>query len=203
VKHRFTPIKEVGKKNELLVDSIKSVEYPYALPILGKKTAQKGFNLPYSAGLSTQYFWQRSDIIIENLMVGFNNGEMYNVDGVIRFDKAVAEAQAITVRPDIWLFPFLNIYGIFGRTMASTDVGFGVWVPDSTNTPVIQDPIHWWYSVSFWIVNQRLLQFHGISSELETTDNLSEMISNADGIAETETNVCFLTVDGCHISRNK
>ena len=39
------------------------------------------------------------------------------------------------MRPDIWLFPFLNIYGIFGKAQASTEVGFGVWVPDSTNTP--------------------------------------------------------------------
>jgi len=128
--------KEVGKKNEAVIDSIKSAEYPYALPILGKKAAQRGFNLPYSAGISAQYFWQQSDLIIDNLMIGFNNGEMYDVDEVIRFDKAVATAQAVTVRPDIWLFPFLNVYGILGRSMASTDVGFGLWVPDSTNTPV-------------------------------------------------------------------
>jgi hypothetical protein len=59
---------------------------------------------------------------------------MYNLDEIVRFDKAVATASALTVRPDIWLFPFLNIYGIFGKAEASTAVGFGVWVPDSTNT---------------------------------------------------------------------
>jgi len=127
--------KEVGKKNEALVDSLKKADYPYVLPILGTKAAQKGFNLPYSAGLSMQFFGQQSDIIIENLKVGFNNGEMYELDEVIRFDKAVATAGAITVRPDIWLFPFLDIYGIFGYGAASTDVGFGVWVPDSNNIP--------------------------------------------------------------------
>jgi hypothetical protein len=128
--------KEAGKKNGVLEDSLKRTEYPYALPILGKKAAARGFNLPYSAGISAQVFWQESDIIIENLMVGFNNGEMYNVDEVVRFDNAVATASALTVRPDIWLFPFLNIYGILGWSMASTDVGFGIWIPDSTNTPV-------------------------------------------------------------------
>ena len=59
---------------------------------------------------------------------------MYNLDGLVRFDKAFATASAFTVRPDIWLFPFLNIYGIFGKAQASTEVGFGVWIPDSTNT---------------------------------------------------------------------
>jgi hypothetical protein len=127
--------KEVGKKNADLADSLKHSEYPYTLPILGAKATKAGYNLPYSAGVSLNYFWQVSDIVIDNLKVGFNNGPMYNIDEVVRFDKARTTASALTVRPDIWLFPFLNIYGIFGKAKASTEVGFGVWVPDSTNTP--------------------------------------------------------------------
>src|SRR6187431_3657848 len=127
--------KEVGKKNEVLIDSLKKTEYPYSLPILGAKAAKAGYNLPYSAGVSLNYFWQQSDLIIDNLQVGFNNGPMYNLDEIVRFNKARTTASATTIRPDIWLFPFLNIYGIFGRAKASTEVGFGVWVPDSTNTP--------------------------------------------------------------------
>jgi hypothetical protein len=124
--------KEVGKKNDDLADSLKKAEYPYALPIWGDKVTKAGYSLPYSAGLSVQYFWQESAIIIDNLEVGFNNGPMYNVDGIVRFDESKAKAQAITVRPDVWLFPFLDVYGIFGVSNASTDVNFGVWVPDST-----------------------------------------------------------------------
>lgn len=124
--------KEVGKKNADLADSLKKSDYPYALPIWGDKVTKAGYNLPYSAGISAQYFWQESAIIIDNLNVGFNNGPMYNLDGIVRFDEAKAKAQAITVRPDVWLFPFLDVYGIFGVSDASTDVNFGVWVPDST-----------------------------------------------------------------------
>src|SRR6478735_2643605 len=127
--------KEVGQKNAVFIDSLKKSEYPYSLPILGKKAVKAGYNLPYSAGVSAQYFWQQSDLIIDNLSVGFNNGPMYNLDEIVRFNKARATASATTIRPDIWLFPFLNIYGILGRAKASTEVGFGVWVPDSTNTP--------------------------------------------------------------------
>src|SRR6187399_1107753 len=127
--------KEVGKKNAVFIDSLKKSEYPYSLPILGAKATKAGYNLPYSAGVSINYFWQVSDLIIDNLQVGFNNGPMYNLDEIVRFDKARTTASALTVRPDIWLFPFLNIYGIFGSAKASTEVGFGVWVPDSTNTP--------------------------------------------------------------------
>lgn len=124
--------KEVGKKNEALADSLKNSEYPYSLPIWGEKATKAGYSLPYSAGLSIQYIGQESLLIIDNLKVGFNNGPMYNLDGIVRFDEAKALAGALTVRPDIWLFPFLNVYGILGKAQASTDVNFGVWVPDST-----------------------------------------------------------------------
>jgi len=125
--------KEVGKKNVELRDSLKQSDYPYSLPIWGDKATKAGFNLPYSAGLSAQYFTTASDLVINNLSVGFNNNPMYNLDGIVRFDDAKARGSAITVRPDIWLFPFLNIYGILGKSQASTKVGFGIWIPDSTD----------------------------------------------------------------------
>lgn len=125
--------KVVGKKNEAIIDSLKTTEYPYSLPIWGEKATQKGYNLPYSAGISVNYFWQESDIVIDNLYVGFNNGPQYNLDQIVRFNDVVAQANAINVRPDIWLFPFLNVYGILGKTQTSTAINAGLWVPDAEN----------------------------------------------------------------------
>jgi len=125
--------KEVGKKNEALADSLKSSEYPYALPIWGKKVVAKGYDLPYSAGVSVNYFIQESSLLIDNLFVGFNNGPMYNLDEIIRFDDATAAAGAFTVRPDIWLLPFLNIYGLFGQANTSTEISAGVYIPNADN----------------------------------------------------------------------
>ncbi len=126
--------KVVGKKNQEIADSLKVTEYPYILPIWGEKVTQKGYTLPYSAGLSLNYFGQKSDLIIDNLFVGFNNGPMYNIDEIVRFDKAVSSAGSISLRPDIWVFPFLNVYGIFGKAKTSTEIGAGLWLPDTTNT---------------------------------------------------------------------
>lgn len=125
--------KVVGKKNEALKDSLKHQEYPYILPIWGDKVAKKGFQLPYSAGVSVNYFWQQSDIIVNNLSVGFNNGPMTNLDQVIRFDNAVSTANSINIRPDVWVLPFLNVYGIFGQVKTSTAISAGLWVPDQNN----------------------------------------------------------------------
>lgn len=122
--------KEMGKKNESRIDSIKNSEYPYVLPILGKKAAKAGFDLPYSAGISAQYLWQKSDLIIDNLQIGFNNAPMTNLDEVIRFEEVTSEASGYNIRPDIWILPFLNIYGILAASSPTTSVYFGIYLPD-------------------------------------------------------------------------
>ncbi len=66
-------------------------------------------------------------------MIGFNQSQTFNVDELVRFEESRATASAVTIRPDIWLFPFLNVYGILGRAQASTAVGFGLWLPDGDN----------------------------------------------------------------------
>ncbi len=125
--------KVVGKKHKAHADSLKSSEYPYSLPIWGAKATAKGYDLPYSAGISVNYFWQQSDLIIEDLFVGFNNGPMYDLNEIIRFENSVSSASVITVRPDIWLLPFLNVYGIFSKAKTSTEINAGMWLPDTNN----------------------------------------------------------------------
>lgn len=123
--------KVVGKKNEALKDSLEKEEYPYTLPIWGSTATAKGYQLPYSAGVSLNYFWQESDLVLSNLLVGFNNGPMYDLDEIVRFDDAVATAGSINLRPDIWLFPFLNVYGLFAKAKTSTAIDAGMYVPDA------------------------------------------------------------------------
>src|SRR4051812_27630855 len=136
---QYTTDKIMGAKNEQLRDSLKTADYPYLLPILGKKVVQKGFKLPKSGGISAQYLWQQSDILINNLQVGFNNGPKYNLDELIRFDKAQTNTNGFNIRPDFWLFPFLNVYGILAQSKTSTAIYAGVWIPDSTSSKKILD----------------------------------------------------------------
>ncbi len=125
--------KPVGAKSEPLVDSLKSTPYPYALPIWGEKATALGFDLPYSAGLSVNYLTQESELVINNIMVGFNGGPQFNIDEIIRIDEAIARASAINIRPDVWVLPFLNVYGILGKVSSSTKIGAGVFLPDTSN----------------------------------------------------------------------
>ena len=107
----------------------KGEEYPYLLPIWGKKVAEKGFDLPYSAGIGVNYLWQNSDIIITNVSLGFNGGPLYNVDELIRFNNTSDESWAVNIRPDVWVLPFLNVYGIFARAKSNTIVDVSVVLP--------------------------------------------------------------------------
>jgi hypothetical protein len=126
--------KVVGAKNEALKDSIKAKPYPYSLPIWGAKAAARGYDLPYSAGLGVNYLWQKSDLIITDLLVGFNNGPMYDLDEIVRFNNSTATASAVNFRPDIWILPFLNVYGLFAKAKTSTEINASVWLPDASNT---------------------------------------------------------------------
>jgi hypothetical protein len=127
--------KIVGEKHSDTRDSIKNAEYPYALPIWGQKATALGFDLPYSAGLSVQYLWQRSDLVINNLQIGFNNGPKKNLDEIVKFNNSESETQGYNFRPDIWLFPFLNVYGILAKSNSATSVDFSIYANDSTGTP--------------------------------------------------------------------
>src|SRR5262245_16300710 len=92
----------VGQKHAEMIDSLKQSEYPYALPIWGAKAAKMGFDLPYSAGIGINYLWSESDIVIDNLNVGFNNGPLYNLDEIVRFNNSTATGSGVNIRPDIW-----------------------------------------------------------------------------------------------------
>ena len=90
-----------------------STEYPYFLPILGKQTVEAGFDIPYPAGIGVNNFWAQQNIIIENLAIGFTTENidipLTDVSDVIKFEDVLSEVYSITVRPDVWVFPFLNV----------------------------------------------------------------------------------------------
>ena len=58
---------------------------------------------------------------------------MYNLDEIVRFKSAVSTAKSINLRPDFWIFPFLNVYGIFAKAKTSTAIDAGLWLPDTAN----------------------------------------------------------------------
>ena len=103
-------------------DSLKAMNYPYTFPIWGKKAYKKGFDVPYPWGGGVNYFWAKQEITISEISVGFNDRAPIDLSDVITFGKATSTANAYTIRPDLFVFPFLSIYGILGFGTGVTDV---------------------------------------------------------------------------------
>ncbi|PZX48540.1 hypothetical protein [Algoriphagus chordae] len=103
-------------------DSLKNMDYPYLFPILGAGAAKRGYDLPYAWGASIIYFTQTQEILINETLVGFGGSELVDVSRFINFGPTIANTNAVSFRPDLWVLPFLNVYGILGGGNTQTNV---------------------------------------------------------------------------------
>lgn len=128
-------------------DSIRNVKYNYVFPFLGQGSYERGFDIPYPMGIMLNYFWTDQHIVINNMQLGLKNpvGEeimpLTNVDSLIQFGNNSNTAWAFTLRPDLWVFPFLNVYGLFGYGQSRTTVNTLVPVLDLDFTSTIEQGI--------------------------------------------------------------
>jgi hypothetical protein len=82
------------------------------LPIWGEQAREKGFDLPLPFGMGANYVYMHQGIKIRNLKVGIED-PVIEVEG-LDFSDARSHDSAVTARLDMWLLPFLNLYGLFG-----------------------------------------------------------------------------------------
>ena len=82
------------------------------LPIWGQKVREMGFDLPLPFGAGANLVLMDQGIDIRNVKVGIGD-PIFEIDD-IGLSDARARDTAITLRLDMWLLPFANIYGIFG-----------------------------------------------------------------------------------------
>lgn len=113
---------KVGPKYEVYVDSIKQSDYKWKFPIWGRRLSKRGFDLQYPFGIMLNPFIGSQEINISQLEVGFNDLPKVPLDNVVKFGEVKAVAQTISLRPDVWIFPFLDLYGIAGILSSDTHV---------------------------------------------------------------------------------
>lgn len=119
------PSTKVRSIHQQYTDSLKQVDYNYTFPIWGQEAYKRGFDIPYPAGIMVNYVWMDQGIIVDNLQLGFQNENhdipLTEID-FIQFGDNLNNSYTINVRPDLWVFPFLNVYGIFGYAKLNTEV---------------------------------------------------------------------------------
>src|ERR1700744_596846 len=106
---------------EKYIDSIKNSTWPYVLPVWGKKIVKRGVDLPYPFGVMVNYFTASQKVTISDLEVGINNSPLVPLN-FVKFGEVKADIQTLNTRIDVWSIPFIDIYGIAGKTWATTNV---------------------------------------------------------------------------------
>jgi len=86
--------------------------YDQIFPIWGRKAIERGFDLPAPFGINVGVFSASQGVVISNLGLGFNAPA--EPASFIKFEEAKAKLTNWNVRADLWVFPFLNVYGIAG-----------------------------------------------------------------------------------------
>ncbi len=132
--------RKVSKKQKAYTDSLKTFNYQYVFPILGQQAYKRGFDIPYPVGLMANYIWIKQSIVLENFELGVQ-GENLELDqqpvDFIDFGQNTNTSSAYNFRPDIWVFPFLNVYGLFGAGTTTTEVN--LIAPINLKSVVIQN----------------------------------------------------------------
>ena len=98
-------------------------------PVCGKKRRTEGFNLPYPFGVGLHGLWYQQDFTASNLLISDSAGRV-TVTADTMYQNTRASDMKLTLRPDFWLLPFLNVYGIFGYTQGK--VSPNITVPSFT-----------------------------------------------------------------------
>ncbi len=119
------PSIKVREKFEKYRDSLKHVEYNYTFPIFGQGAYNKGFDIPYPVGIMGNFMFMEQGITVDNLQLGLDTKNL-NIGltpvNFITFGNNINTTYTVNVRPDVWLFPFLNVYGIFGYGHSRTEI---------------------------------------------------------------------------------
>ena len=104
------------EERERILQNYKSI-----FPIWGKKAIERGFDLPFPVGIGLNYMYMNQDIEFGALELSAGDFPTQPVD-FIQFGGAESKVSSYNVRLDLWLLPFLNVYGLYGRGLAKTRV---------------------------------------------------------------------------------
>lgn len=115
--HKYT-----NDKLEQYTDSLKRTPYPYVLPFLGKQAQEKGFDIQRPFGIMVTLGQAENELSIDRLAVSTDNITYTDVTDIVNFTKVSPKTDVYSIRPDIWILPFLNISGLVGKYKSVTEV---------------------------------------------------------------------------------
>lgn len=95
--------------------------YDNIFPIWGRKAIERGFDLPKPFGINVIGMYINQGIDIGNLGLSTGTNPITPIDAV-QFGKNEASIGTVSLRADLWILPFLNVYLLGGTAQANTKV---------------------------------------------------------------------------------
>ncbi|PHM62820.1 hypothetical protein [Xenorhabdus ishibashii] len=92
------------------------------LPIWGDVARAKGYDLPEPFGVSYGYMNMRQDVIVDSIKFEFSNPKYEDFFGktIINAGKTREKNETHMLKLDSWVLPFLNVYGVYGKTKGTS-----------------------------------------------------------------------------------
>ncbi len=87
-------------------------EWNYLFPITGSKLASKGLRFPFPFGIGLNYLQIVQNVNIDSVRVAVNDSEFVDLSKYLKFDSVTSNVKGLNARFDLWVFPFLNVYGL-------------------------------------------------------------------------------------------
>ena len=118
---------DLPEKEEQLLDTI----YPYLLPVYGQKVAERGYEIQLPFGFNLNYTHNDMDLFISEFALNIGSdpnstlnqlADEYLTLETLNFQKVNATTDGINVRADMWVFPFINVYGLYAMNQGVTGV---------------------------------------------------------------------------------
>ncbi|MCH4821755.1 hypothetical protein ML462_01095 [Gramella lutea] len=120
----LTPLLSNSQVNRLSKeerDSLRAIPYPHTLPIFGQRVRNKGIDLPLPLGFMVTYIHQRTEVNLEDPRIALGGSDFVSID-FVDFEPVENYTNVVNFRADAWVFPFLNLYGIYAHSKSDSFV---------------------------------------------------------------------------------
>lgn len=131
-------------QSDMLRDSIPDKVYPYKLPIWGQKAYDKGYGdqLQLPLGFNMNYVYAYIDMKISEFTLNIGDYDLSDIINIetLNFTEVSATSSGLNYRADAWIFPFMNVYGLFSKIQGETSVRLQPTWKDGVGNIILQLP---------------------------------------------------------------
>ncbi len=107
--------------------------YKYALPILGKKAYEKGYNFPLPHGVLFGTLFNKQGILLNDFEMAIaapgvseSDLDFKSLEGILDFGPSEGRITTLNFRFDTWVLPFLAVSGIVGKVYGEQSISFSI-----------------------------------------------------------------------------